>query len=146
MFIRRFIISIAFFFIILAPSVIFAQSSGFAPFGGGGLIPCGTDVRQVDGTTKFSGMCTFDDLIRGVNGLIQFMFYLAVPLATVAFAYAGVLYLTASGDTGKISQAHKIFRLVVIGLIIMFSAWIIVHTIAGALLKEPDKYYNIKTQ
>lgn len=121
-------------------------ATGFAPFGGGGLIPCGTDIKQVGSTTAFTGMCTFNDIITGVNGLIQFMIYLAVPLATVAFAYAGVLYMTAAEDTGKISQAHKIFRLVVIGLIIMFSAWIIVHTIAGALLKDPESYYNLKTK
>ncbi|MCR4334234.1 MAG: pilin [Patescibacteria group bacterium] len=113
--------------------ILYVLGPGFAPFGDGGLIPCDTD-------------CGFNDLINGINGLIQFIIYLAVPLATVSFAYAGFLYMTASGDTGKLAQAHKIFRIVVVGLILMFSAWLIVHTITGALLKEPEKYYNIEKQ
>lgn len=81
--------------------------------------------------------------MEGVNGLIKFLIYVSVPLATVAIAYAGVIYMTAAGEPGKISKAHEIFRLIVTGLVIMFAAWIIVHTIVAGLTDKPDQYFNL---
>ena len=58
---------------------------------------------------------------------------MSAPVAAVAFAWAGVLYLTAAGDEGKIGKAHAIFTDVLIGLGIVLSAWLIVKLIVTGL-------------
>lgn len=81
-----------------------------------------------------SGPCQYSDLIALANNIIKFLVLdISVPIATIAFVYAGFLYMTAVGDSGKISKAHEIFKKVIIGFIIAAAAWLIVHFILQAL-------------
>lgn len=113
-------------FILLTPMFLFAEEPTPNPLPGG-ILPC-TDN------------CGFNDMIKLVQNIITFVLYIAVPIAVGMFTYAGVLYLTASGKTGQIEKAHTIFLNVLIGFIIVFSAWLIVNTIANALLnQDPTK-------
>lgn len=88
------------------------------------LVPCGN---------KGQPACNFYMLIKLVQNIINFLVYMAAPVAAVAFAWAGVLYLTAAGDEKKIGQAHTIFTDVLIGLGIVLSAWLIVKLIVTGL-------------
>ena len=93
-----------------------------------GLVPCeGPD-------------CNFDKLIELTQEVIDFLIVIiASPLATVLFAYAGWLYMSAGGDPGKVARGHQIFRNVLLGLVIALAAWLIVSTISSALLKKDFK-------
>ena len=71
--------------------------------------------------------CDFADLIDLVQKMINWLFRISIPIATVLFAYAGLLYL--SGQKGKIDNAKAIFLAVVIGFIIMLVAWFAVSTL-----------------
>ncbi len=73
--------------------------------------------------------CNFAALVGTINSLINWVFVISIPIATVLFAYAGLLYIT--GIPGKISQAHAIFKSVGIGFIIMITAWFAVRTVVG---------------
>jgi len=114
---------------------IFIVSAVFLMFGAisianaqEGLVPCG----GVD-----EPACNFTFLIQLVQKVINFLLVtVAVPLATILFAYAGWLYMSAGGDPGKVARGHQIFRNVLVGLVIALAAWLIVNTIASALLKE----------
>lgn len=77
--------------------------------------------------------CDFKALIQLVQNIINFLVYMSAPVAAVAFAWAGVLYLTAAGDEKRIGQAHAIFTDVLIGLGIVLSAWLIVKLIVTGL-------------
>ena len=77
--------------------------------------------------------CDFKALIQLVQNIINFLVYMSAPVAAVAFAWAGVLYLTAAGDETKIGKAHTIFTDVLIGLGIVLSAWLIVKLIVTGL-------------
>lgn len=88
------------------------------------LIPCGNSGQP---------SCDFNMLIKLVQNIINFLVYMAAPVAAVAFAWAGVLYLTAAGDETKIGKAHAIFTDVLIGLGIVLSAWLIVKLIVTGL-------------
>ena len=79
-------------------------------------------------------MCEFADVLQLASNIINFLITISVVIATIAFAYAGFLYLTSGGDSGKVSKATGIFTNVVVGFIIVVGAWIIVHTILSALL------------
>ncbi|MBU0611821.1 hypothetical protein KKA39_02210 [Patescibacteria group bacterium] len=78
--------------------------------------------------------CGFNELICLINNVIQFiLFRMAVPIAAIMFAYAGILLLFSGGDTSKRSKAKSIFTNVAIGLIIAIAAWLIVETILTLL-------------
>ena len=88
------------------------------------LIPCGNSGQPT---------CDFTMLTKLVQNIINFLVYMSAPVAAVAFAWAGVLYLTAAGDETKIGKAHTIFTDVLIGLGIVLSAWLIVKLIVTGL-------------
>ncbi len=108
------------FFSVLFAETVFAQGG---TYGSRGLVPCTDD-------------CSFDYLIILIKNITNFLLILAVPVATVLFAYAGVQYIFAAGDTGKIKKAHDIFWSVFIGLLFMASAWLIVKIIVDTLDPE----------
>ncbi len=93
-----------------------------------GLIPCGGSGQPA---------CNFTYLIQLIQNVIDFLLVdVAIPLAIILFAYAGWLYMSAGGDSGKVSKAHGIFMNVVFGLVLALAAWLIVNTIASALLNK----------
>lgn len=107
-------------------------AAGFADYVGSGspkdtgfqLVPCdGVDIP-----------CDFNALLTLFNRVINFILYIAIPLAAISFSYAGYLYLSAAGNTGKIEEAHGIFIKVLWGFVFVLSAWLIVYTINKALL------------
>lgn len=63
-------------------------------------------------------------------------------IAFVQIFYAGVVYLTAAGNVGRISQARdKIFK-AILGLVLLFSSYLILYTInpdlVGGKFSLPD--------
>ncbi|HEY4487034.1 MAG TPA: hypothetical protein VJB70_04895 [Candidatus Paceibacterota bacterium] len=109
-------------FIVLVPSIVFAQNILTE-----GIVPCGDDGEP---------SCDFGQLIQLVQNLITFALIIAAPLAAIMFAYAGFLYLTAAGETGKISKAHSVFMTVFWGIVIVLAAWLIVNTIFEAVANK----------
>lgn len=101
---------------VLVPGYLFAA----------GLVPCsGAD-------------CDFNDLITLIKNVVDFLiFKLAVPLAAISFAVAGVIILTAGGNESKAEQGKEIAWSVVIGLIIALSAWLVVTAILAGLGATP---------
>lgn len=104
--------------IVFLPIVVFAVDPG-------GIVPCsGTE-------------CSFADLAMLVNNIIDFLLVnIAFPISALFFAWAGFLYLTAAGDTGKINKAHSIFSNVFWGLILALAAWLIIDFITSTLTGE----------
>lgn len=83
--------------------------------------------------------CDFNALMTLFNRVVNFILYISIPLAAISFSYAGYLYISAAGNSGKIEEAHKIFWSVLIGFIFVSSAWLIVYTIQKALLSSDFK-------
>lgn len=129
----------------LAPSFLLvslpqahAQSDSSKPGDSGYqlLVKCsgGSQIAGSGGESE----CTWKDLIAQINKIINFLFYISVILATIAFIYCGYLFLTAGGDTGKAGDAKKVLYKVVIGFIWIFAAWLIVHFITTSLGLNSD--------
>jgi len=57
----------------------------------------------------------------------------------------GVMFLTAAGDPGRIGTAKKILTSVVIGLFIIFLAWLIVDTVITFLTPAGSPFQNWST-
>jgi len=57
----------------------------------------------------------------------------------------GVMFLTAAGDPGRIGNAKKMLTATVIGLLIIFLAWLIVDTIIMFLTPAGSLFQNWST-
>jgi hypothetical protein len=126
-----FIPLIAFLFLAV-PQISSAQDDPQDP--GFRLLPnCG----YRDGGGRFIN-CDFDDVLDLIQRLINWLLFIAIPLAAVIFTYAGFLYLTAQGNPGQISRAHGLFGNVAIGLIIALSAWLIVTLLVSVLVNPAN--------
>ena len=90
-----------------------------------GLIPCGGSGEKE---------CDFNFFMQMINGLITFLlFVVATPMAALAFAYAGWLYISSQGSEGNVTKAKSIMTNVFWGYIIALAAWLIVNTILKSL-------------
>ncbi len=148
--IKKFIIIFSIFSIIMLPSFSLAATpiptitnesgSGIS----GGLVPCGvaegpqssTDSSgNVTSSIQVTKPCGWSDLLNLVNNIITFMlYYMAIPIAAIMFAYAGFLLVTAGGEAaGARTKAKNIFTNTVFGLILAVACWIIVKLILTTL-------------
>lgn len=100
--------------LLLLPLYVFADSAT-------GLVPC-------DGAD-----CGYDDFIQLITNVINFLVKAAIAFSAIVFAYAGWLYLTSGGDTGKIKQAHELFIKVLWGFLFALGAFLIVQLITKSL-------------
>jgi hypothetical protein len=97
-----------------------------APYG---IVPCGDEDEPA------CNICYLGSLAQES---LNFAVYFTVFVATLLFVFAGFKYITAGGDTGKISDATSIFGKVIVGLIIVLVAWLVVDTIMKAFFAASD--------
>ena len=98
--------------------------------GSSGLVPC-------------SGIdCSLCDIFTLLANVIAFMLITVVPLAaTLLFMWGGVKFLTAGGDAGKVNDARKLMVSVVIGIVIVYSAHMLISaflSVMGADVNWPN--------
>lgn len=107
--------------LVLAPAVAFGAETGFF----GPIVP---ECAYTTGS-----ICRACDLVELLNNLLQFIISFAVVVATVMFAYAGFLYVSASTNAKNVDSARKIFSGVFIGLVLILGAWLIVDLVLRTL-------------
>ncbi|KKQ35666.1 MAG: hypothetical protein US50_C0008G0007 [Candidatus Nomurabacteria bacterium GW2011_GWB1_37_5] len=74
--------------------------------------------------------CGWNELITLTDNIINFLlFKLTLPIAAVAFAYAGYLYMTSGGSEKVRGKAKDVFLNVFYGLMIAVAAFVIVKAI-----------------
>lgn len=78
--------------------------------------------------------CGFNELLEMVNKVVKFIIFdLAIPIAAIMFAYAGIILLISGGDSSQKTKAKQIFLGVAIGLVVAVGAWLIIETILKTL-------------
>jgi len=105
-----------FLFLIIGP----AQADDLLP-----LVQCG-------GTGQ--GACSFCDFFAMINRIVQFVITRIVPvLATLMLAIGGVMFFFAGGSPANLAKAKGIITATVMGLVIIFAAFLIVGTILSMI-------------
>lgn len=90
-----------------------------------------------------AGGCGWNELLQLANNLITFFFRFGAIVASLLIAYAGWLYITSGGDSSKVSQAKGMFIKILIGFIVMLSAYLVVKLILQVLGYQGDPNINI---
>jgi type IV secretory pathway VirB2 component (pilin) len=105
------ILILALLFLILNTGT--AQAAGLVPCGGHGEAPC-----------------TFCHFFVLINNIIDFVMIKLVPtIAVLMLIIGGVMFFFAGAKPDVLNQAKGIITSVVIGIIIILSAWVIVNTV-----------------
>lgn len=116
---------------ILAHALVFGIITTPFMVGAAGFVPCGGPGEK---------SCTFDHLIIMINKLIQFALYgLVVPLAAVAFMWAGASLVLQQDKHHAWTEAKERFTDVFIGIAIIMAAFVVVKFILFTFLKA-DQY------
>jgi len=158
--ITNFLISLLIFSVLILPVFSLAQApkkEGLVPCGtevypentyiGGDKRPITMDTadqlkkqladdtaNNKDVSGQVSNPCNFDDIIKLINNVIDFILkYMVIPICAIMFAYAGVLLVISGGQDSARTKAKDIFTNAVIGLVIAFAAWLIVKLILSIL-------------
>jgi hypothetical protein len=112
----------------------------------GGLVPCGRSCDDPCTAECECAPCTLCHLFVLAKRVIDFLtLNILFPLAVLMIVIGGVMFLTAAGDPGRIGTAKKILTSVVIGLVIIFLAWLIVDTIIMFITKSGSPFQNWTT-
>lgn len=77
--------------------------------------------------------CGFTDFMRQVDHVISLLLYVAVVLAVISFVYTGFKLIFSGGNEDAIKHAKHIFWNVLVGLVLAYGAWIIVHFVVTTL-------------
>ena len=82
--------------------------------------------------------CDFAGLMMEIQFLLNLMVFVAVLAAIVGFAYAGYLYVT--GTQENLKKARSMFPKILIGFILILTAWFIVYQILAWLTPNAASY------
>ena len=86
--------------------------------------------------------CQACDLVKLADNLLRFGVMFSVFAASVMFAYAGVLYVSASANKGNIDSAKNIFSSVFIGLLLVLGAWLIIDLGMRVFTHKPLTFWT----
>lgn len=95
-----------------------------------GLVPCGarTDDPLTTGIDETKS-CGFCDIFVLINKILEFVLTRLVPMVAVLLLIFGGLYmLVARGNPGTLGQAKSILTATVVGMVIIFIAWVGLNT------------------
>lgn len=112
-----------------------------------GIVPCdGVGGRQVpvfddQGNrigTRTSVECNYNSLINGINTAVKYFLYISTFIAIAMLVWGGFQYLMAAGNPAKKTDAKRMIATVIVGILIVYSAWLIVYIILDKLLLNTD--------
>ena len=101
-----------------------------------GIVPSG---RDGDFGPDGFGSC---ELVATINNTIRFLVGITGILAVIAFLYAGFVMVASRGDAAIIQTAKNIFANVLIGFVILLSAFLVVNTIMSMLTGDTGGLVN----
>lgn len=98
-----------------------------------GLVPCGGPGRP----------CSICDLGVLILMVTKFLIWkIAIPLAGLMIVVGGIMMVIGSASEARITSAKKILTNAFIGIVIVFTAWLIVDTVIKVLVG--GDYRNFK--
>lgn len=85
------------------------------------------------GATTLQNPLRFSSLERFIEGVLQAVVMIALPIIVAFIVYAGFKYVFARGSIDKIKDAHRNFTYVIIGTILILGAWVLATLIGGTV-------------
>lgn len=96
------------------------------------------------GCTTSAKPCGWVDFINLINAMIKYGIELIGFAFVIALLYAGFLYLTSGGDSGKVKKVRDVLGKIMWGMIYTLCGWVIVYFILTSLGVDKTFYEIIK--
>jgi cytochrome c biogenesis protein CcdA len=88
---------------------------------------CGAGQKCLQNPLRFGSIETF------IQGVLQAIVMIALPIITVFIVYAGFKYISARGKPDALRESNKNLMYVVIGATLILSAWVLATLIGGTV-------------
>jgi len=109
-----------------------------------GFVPCGkclvttppiAGLDACTGTTnQYFIPCQLCHIFIMIDAIIDFILLTVVPpIATIIFIVGGISFYLAGANPGQFEKAKSVLTAAIIGLVIIYTSWIIVNTTLTAL-------------
>ncbi len=104
-----------------------------------GLVPCGNTINADGG---LACPCQLGHIFTLAQNIYNFLiFYIATPLAGLLIVIGGVLLLLSAGNPNLAATARKILWGTLIGIFLVFGAWLIINVVLMAIGYQ-GSWYN----
>jgi len=122
------------FLLLIISSLLFAL---LAPLANAGLVQC-----VVSGPN--SVLCNFCQLLATIQATLNFIMGLAFLGAVILIAVNGIRMYFTGGNPSKVKDAFQNIVKVVVGLVIVITAWVIINTVVVFLARpgSPPTFWN----
>ena len=97
------------------------------------LVPCNP---QAGADGQLTDPCKWSQLLLLIDNVFQYLVIIAVPIATIAIVYAGIILITQPANEGKRTEAKDILWTAVLGLIAVLAAYLVVKTLLNTLTSD----------
>lgn len=87
-------------------------------------------AQKIDAGT--SGIPKNDGQNLLTNGL-NLVYFLAGSIAVIMVIVAGIMYVTSSGDSGRVTKAKNMLTYAIVGLVVVIIAFAITNWVIGVL-------------
>lgn len=125
---KKFILISSIILALFAPLNAFAEENSGESGGSKTFDACKHVKTQ--GTAVCAGSKTkAEDVVKNI---ISILFWIIGILAVIVIIYAGIIFITAAGNPGKVAQAKTMIIYAVIGLAVAILAYTIVNFVVGA--------------
>jgi len=101
-------------------------------------------VDTSDSACAQNGDCNPCDLVAVTVRYMNGLFYGAGTIAMFMFAFGGIVMLTAYGNENRITWGKNVLLATVVGMFIVFTAWILTSVFIGAFFGNPTGGSQIK--
>jgi hypothetical protein len=128
------IFSLTFFSVLIFINFLIVTPSSAADQGGGGTTPA-TD-KAVSLNNPLTGNKTSTDINVLIGQIINGALGLVGSLALLMFIYGGFTWMLAAGNAQNVQKGKDILLWAVIGLIVIFSAYALVHFLFTNVLTQ----------
>lgn len=96
-----------------------------------GLIIISLPQAVLAQTTVRTDFGTFSNIGQYIGAVMTWAVPIVGSLAVLMTIYAGYLYMTSQGNQESISLAKDIMMGVILGILLLFTVWILMHNVIG---------------
>lgn len=100
-------------------------------------------INTAHALVELPDLSTTQDIGAFVSQIYTFSLTVVGIVVFVRFIYAGFLYLTAAGNTSNTARAKSIMTNAIVGVILLFSAYLILYVINPDLVKSSFNFSEL---
>lgn len=108
----------------------------YAEIKGEGLIfanVCEHQGGSTECTCKSKGKCSIEQLLQVVVNVSYFILAISGSVAFAIFFYGGIMWLVSAGNPDMVKKGRSAISGAVIGLVIIFSSYVLINLVIGIL-------------